>query len=126
MEKKPAKGREFMEADPMQAIASMKRMQMEAGDTSGAKAFKEGAKSKYGEVPANVTGRVINSELSNISIEVLRATRADFMTGRRVGTVPVLYQISRFWGSSKPTFARKYSSERSRRDLHNPFLCTVL
>ena len=94
MEKKPAKGREFMEADPMQAIASMKRMQMEAGDTKTQ--LKPGAKSKYGEVPANVTGRVINSELSNISIEVLRATRADFMTGRRVGRVSVLYQISRF------------------------------
>ena len=75
-------------------IANMKQKQMEAGDNKTT--FKPGAKSKFGEIPANMTGKIINSELSNIGLEVLRATRADFMTGRRVGRVSVLYQISRF------------------------------
>ena len=40
------------------------------------------------------------------------------------------YRILRFQGSfsavSKPNFAREYSLESSRRDLHNARLCTVL
>ena len=31
-----------------------------------------------------------------------------------------------FSAVSKPNFARKYSLESSRRDLHNAFLCTVV
>ena len=31
-----------------------------------------------------------------------------------------------FSAVSKPTFARKYSNESSRRDLHNALLCTAL
>ena len=39
-------------------------------------------------------------------------------------------ELSNFLGSfsavSKPNFARRYSLESSRRDLHNALLCTVL
>jgi kinesin family protein 5 len=71
VEKKPAKGKEWMEADPMQSLAAMKQKQMEAGDTKTT--MKPGEKSKFGEIPANMTGKVINGELSAIAVEVLKA-----------------------------------------------------
>jgi hypothetical protein len=65
-------GKDFMAGDPMQAMAFVQQMKMESGDETTR--VEPGKKSKFGEVPANITGKVINGELSNIAIEVLKAT----------------------------------------------------
>ena len=61
-------GKDFMTGDPMQTMAFMQQMKMESGDETAR--IEPGKKSMFGEVPANITGKVINGELSNIAIEV--------------------------------------------------------
>merc|ERR1719247_3467629 len=52
-------------------LAAMKQKSMESGEEN--MSMKPGAKTKFGEIPNDMTGRVINGELSAIAVEVLKA-----------------------------------------------------
>ena len=64
-----------------------------------------------------------------------REPKADWVANKRFEISKFKFKIPRartselqgsFSAVSKPNFASKYSVESSRRDLHNPLLCTVL